>query len=102
MRTQLGRDLRSRIGTIAMAIGFAVAIGAVGARPALADGHDHGPGHDNGHQQGRHDNGRRGRGPEHHYYVPERGYYGPPNYEYQPPVYYDQPRPSQGWTFIFP
>jgi hypothetical protein len=103
--TMPAEDLRSRVGKLALAIGFAFALGAVGVRPAMAGagGHDHG---DNGrHQEQRHDERHdNGRHDDHQNYYAPPTYYVPPNYDYAPPpVYYDAPPPpSEGWTFIFP
>jgi hypothetical protein len=102
-----GKRLLSRIGKLAIAIGFILVIGGVGVGPALAGGggHDHG---DNGRHRGwhhneRHDNNRY----ENHrrfenYYYARPNYYAPNYYDAPPPVYYEQPRRSQGWSFIFP
>ena len=114
--TPLGKDLRSRIGKLATAIGFAFVIGSVGVGPALAGGgrHDRGGGHDGGGDRGRqqeprheerHDYGRHEYVPPPTYYAPAPDYYAPPNYYYAPPpTYYEEPPPppSEGWTFIFP
>jgi hypothetical protein len=90
-----GKELRSKIGTIATAIAFAfvicsVAVGTVRA----ADDHGHG---DRGGDQ-HHDNGDRGRrGPAVRYVPQPDYYYAPPtpNYYYAPePDYYYAPQPD--------
>src|ERR1700730_15585098 len=103
--TPLGKDLRSRIGKLAIAIGFAFVIGCCGVRPALAGGGgpDRGGGHDRGGARERHDYGRHEYVPPPTYYAPN--YYAPPNYYYAPPpTYYEAPPPppSEGWNFVFP
>lgn len=104
--TTLGKDLRSRIGRIAMAIGCAFVIGAVSVGPALAGGggHDRGDGgrHQEEQHEERHDNDRHENRYQNYNYPPTY-YYAPPNYYYTPPpVYYDPPPRSEGWSFIFP
>jgi hypothetical protein len=106
----LGKDLRSRIGRLASAIGFAFLIGCFGVGPALAGGggHNRGGGHDGGggdrgrQQEPRHE---ERRSYDRHEYAPVPDYYAPPNYYYAPPpTYYEAPPPppSEGWTFVFP
>ncbi len=105
--TRHGKDLRFRVGRIAMAIGLTFVIGGVGVGPALAGGggdrHDngrHGPQrHEEHHDHGWHE------APSNYYYAPAPDYYAPPNYYYAPPppVYYEPQAPqSEGWNFIFP
>ena len=103
-----GKDLRSKVGKIAMAIGFAFVIGGVGVGPTLAGGRGNERG-DRGRDRGRqneerHDNDRNENQYRNDYYARPNYYYDtPPNYYYAPPpVYYDEPTRSQGWTFIFP
>jgi hypothetical protein len=80
-----GKELRTKIGRIATAIGFAFVICSVAVGPARADdrrGHD-----DRGARQ--HDNrDREDRGPD-VYYAPQ------PDYYYAPPAnYYNSPEPD--------
>lgn len=97
--TMPSTDLRFRAGKLALAIGFAFALGAAAVWPAMAYDRGHG-GHPEAHGV-RHDYGRRDYHPN--YYYPPATYYAPPNYDYvPPPVYYYPPPQSEGWTFIFP
>ena len=104
--TRHGKNLRSTMGRIAMAIGLIFAIGGVGVGPAVAGGggdhHDNGRHGRQGHEE-HHDHGRYER--PNYYNAPASDYYAPPNYYYAPPppVYYQpQAPPSEGWNFIFP
>ena len=101
-------ELRSKIGRIAAAVGFALVIGSFAAGPVLADGHHHGG--DRYHGSYRHrDNDDRGyRGgryyayqqPDYYYYRPQPNYYAAPD-----PYYYGSDRsygsPPRGVTLFF-
>ena len=76
-------ELRSKIGRIAAAVGFAIVIGSFTAGPVRADGDDH-------------RGGDRGRGSDQHRDNDNRGYRGGNNYAYQqqPDYYYYAPQPN--------
>ncbi len=80
-------ELRSKIGRIAAAVGFALVIGTVGVGPAHADGYN-----DNG-DYSYSDNGRADR----QYNNDNRDYRGGNNYyayQQQPDYYYYAPQPN--------
>jgi len=86
-------ELRSRIVTIAAAVGLAFVIGTVGIGTAHADGYNNDG-----------DNGYRDNGPpDQQYYNGDRDYRGPavvyapqPDYYYEPqPDYYAAPEPDR-------
>jgi hypothetical protein len=76
-------ELRTKIGRIAAAVGFAVLIGGFAAGPVRADSDDH-------------RGGDRNRGSEQHRDNDNRGYRGGNNYAYQqePDYYYYNPQPN--------
>jgi annexin A7/11 len=80
------KELRSKIGRIAMAVAFAVVIGSVGVGLARAQDHN--------------DGDRGYRGPN-IYYAPQPDYYyaPQPDYYYAPqPDYYSAPEPDRYYT----
>jgi hypothetical protein len=103
-------ELRSRIGRIAAAVGFALVIGSF-AGPVRADG-DHRGGDDRGRGGDQHrDNDNRGyRGgnnyyayqqqPDYYYYTPQPNYYAAPDpYYYGSDRGYDAPPPGVSLFF---
>jgi hypothetical protein len=91
-------ELRSRIGRIAAAVGFALVVGSFAVGPARADNDHH---NDRGRGDQHRDNDNRGyRGPavvyapqpDYNYYAPQPNYYAAPDpYEYGPGPGYDAP-----------
>ena len=102
-------ELRSRIGRIAAAVGFALVVGSFAIGPASAD-NDHGGGRDRGSDQHRENNARGYRGgdrghvyasqPDYNYYEPQPNYYAAPD-----PYYYGTgpgyEAPPQGVNLFF-
>jgi hypothetical protein len=99
-------ELRSRIGRIAAAVGFALVICSFGVGPVrAADNY-----HDNNHGDQHHDSGYHGgyRGPAvvyapqpDYYYAPQPDYYAAPDPDYYGPgPGYDAP-PPQGISLFF-
>jgi hypothetical protein len=101
-------ELRSKIGRIAAAVGFALLIGTFAASPVRAEGHHHGGDRDRGYRhRDNDDRGYRGGGryyaydqPDYYYYRPQRNYYAAPD-----PYYYGSGRgydsPPRGVTLFF-
>lgn len=102
-------ELRSKIGRIAAAVGFALVIGTFAAGPVRAEGHHHGGDRDRGGYRHRDndDRGYRGGGryyayrqPDYYYYRPQPNYYAAPDpYYYRYGRSYD--RPPRGVTLFF-
>jgi len=103
-------ELRSKIGRIAAAVGFALVIGSF-AGPVRADGDDHrGDNRDRGSDQHRDNDNRGYRGddnyyayqqtPDYYYYAPQPNYYAAPD-----PYYYGSDRsysaPPPGVSLFF-
>jgi hypothetical protein len=104
-------ELRTKIGRIAAAVGFAVLIGSFAAGPVRADGDDHrGGNRDRGSDQHRDNDNRGYRGgnnyyayqqpPDYYYYNPQPNYYAAPD-----PYYYGSDRsysaPPPGVSLFF-
>ena len=89
-------ELRSKIGRIAAAVGFALVIGSFAAGPVRADGDHHGGDRDRGCDQHRDNDNRGYRGGRYYAYdQPDYYYYGPqPNYYAAPDPYYYGSGPS--------
>ena len=99
------RSSRFIIARLAISIGFALIIGCICARPAMA--HWHGDRHGWHHRNYGYGYGYRNYNYNYaprNYYSAEPDYYQSPNYYYTPPpVYYNNEyRRSRGWSFIFP
>ena len=78
-------ELRTKIGRIAAAVGFALVIGSFAAGSARADNDHHGDDHHGYHHRGNYNRGYHGGG----YYAPDYNYYTPqPNYYAAPDPYY--------------
>jgi hypothetical protein len=102
-------ELRTRIGRIAAAVGFALVVGSFAAGPVRAD--DNHRGGDRGRASDQHrdnDNrGYRGGGNYYAYQQPDNYYYAPqPNYYAAPDPYYygsgpGYEAPPQGVTLFF-
>jgi len=102
-------ELRSKIGRIAAAVGFALVLGSFALGPARAD-NDH-RGGDRGRAGDQHrdndDRGYRGGGGYYAYQQPDYNYYTPqPNYYAAPDPYYYGPGPGyeappQGISLFF-
>ena len=102
-------ELRSRIGRIAAAVGFALLIGSFAAGPVRAD--DNRRGDDRGRSDQYRDNDNRGyRGgdnyyayqqqPDYYYYTPQPNYYAAPDpYYYGSDRSYDSPPPGVSLFF---
>ena len=101
-------ELRSRIGRIAAAAGFALVIGSFAVGPAHADNNHRGGDRDRGSDQHRDNDNRgyRGGGGEvyaaqpDYYYAPQPNYYAAPDpYYYESGPRYDTP--PQGVNLFF-
>ena len=102
-------ELRSRIGRIAAAVGFALVIGGFAVGPAHADNNHRGGDRDRGGDQHRDNDNRGYRGggrgevyaaqPD-YYYAPQPNYYAAPDpYYYESGPRYDTP--PQGVNLFF-
>jgi hypothetical protein len=101
-------ELRSKIGRIAAAVGFALVIGSFAAGPVRADDAHRGGDRDRGGDQHRDNDNRDYRGPavvyapqpDYNYYAPQPNYYAAPD-----PYYYGSgpgyEAPPQGVTLFF-
>ena len=103
-------ELRSKIGRIAAAVGFALLISSFAAGPVRADGDDNrGSDRDRGSDQHRDNDNRDYRGgnnyayqqqPDYYYYAPQPNYYAAPD-----PYYYGSDRgysaPPPGVSLFF-
>ncbi len=101
-------ELRSKIGRIAAAVGFALLIGSFAAGPVRADDAHRGGDRDRGGDQHRDNDNRDYRGPavvyapqpDYNYYAPQPNYYAAPD-----PYYYGSgpgyEAPPQGVTLFF-
>jgi hypothetical protein len=101
-------ELRSKIGRIAAAVGFALVIGSFAAGPVRADDAHRGGDRDRGGDQHRDNDNRDYRGPavvyapqpDYNYYAPQPNYYAAPDpYYYGPGPGYDAP--PRGVTLFF-
>jgi hypothetical protein len=101
-------ELRSKIGRIAAAVGFALVIGSFAAGPVRAGDAHRGGDRDRGGDQHRDNDNRGYRGPavvyapqpDYNYYAPQPNYYAAPD-----PYYYGSgpgyEAPPQGVTLFF-
>jgi hypothetical protein len=106
---RLKSELRSKIGRLAAAVGFALVIGSFAVGSARAD-NDHRGGNNRGGDQHRDNDNRGYRGggrgevyaaqPDYYYYTPQPNYYAAPDpYYYGPGPEYEAP--PQGVTLFF-
>ncbi len=103
--TTLGISQSSKIkkvGRLALAIAFGVAIGATAIGPAFAGGHGHDDRHHEHHRDHRdHDRAVYVAPAPSYYYAPAPDYYSAPEPEYYPPAYGAPPPPSEGINLFF-
>jgi hypothetical protein len=103
-------ELRSKIGRIAAAVGFALVIGSFAVGPAHADDNHRGGDRDRGSNQHRDNDNRGYRGggnyyayqqqPDYYYYTPQPNYYAAPDpYYYGSDRSYDSPPPGVSLFF---
>lgn len=106
-RVVMEKTLLTKVINIAFAIAFSLVLCAIAVRPALADDHGRGRGHEK-HYEGRdHDWDRGGSfyvAPrQDYYYTPQPNYYyaPEPDYYYAPQPEYYPPRRSDGISLFF-